>query len=140
MQLSAARIAKPFCRLEEAAHFLDLTFNEAQHLWEARALPRAVDQGGTTWMPGGRRLVRCIALAGLLDEEGAELFDKWQRDELRIAARASSADRRDTPVRLLDNDPLPPHGTTARFARECRCPDCRGAQAAYLKRYKERRK
>ncbi len=133
-------LPKPFCRLEDTAYFLDLTFNQVEKLWQTEQLPRAVAQNGSLWMPGGRRLVQAAALLPILDAEGAELFELWQRDELRISAHASGDGNKTTRVRLLDDAPPPPHGTTARYARQCRCDDCSAAHSAYMRQYKAARK
>jgi hypothetical protein len=139
MLFDAMTLPKPFCRLEEAAFFLDLTFNQAQVLWERETLPRAVAQDGSEWQPGGRRLVRVKALHEMLDPEGRALLEKWQRDEIRIGGSAASGANRTVPVRHLGLKNLAPHGTTARY-RTCKCEECRAAHSRYMRAYKSRQK
>ena len=87
-------------------------------------------------MPGGKKLVNAAELYPLLDETGRELLEQWQRDELVIPNGASSAGNRHLSVRALDPRKLPPHGTSARYARGCECSACRQAHTAYMRTWR----
>jgi hypothetical protein len=131
VDLRAHQLPRPFCTLVEAAYFLDLTFNQVQGRWKNGTLPRALAQDGSLWMPSGKKLVRAAELYAVLDETGRELFEQWQRDELRIPMGASADGHRDVRVRLLELEELPEHGTLARYKRRCTCSKCRAARTAY---------
>lgn len=133
MDLRPHKLPKPFCDLSATAYFLGLTYNQAEGRWKSAALPRALAQDGSVWMPAGRKLVNAAELYPLLDEVGRELFEHWQNDELRIPVGAANDGNRDSSVRELSPRELPPHGTTARFEAGCRCGECRGARAAYMR-------
>jgi hypothetical protein len=100
VDLRAHKLPKPFCTIEQAAYFLDLSLNQVNGGWGRRNLPVVRTVAGDTWMPGDSKLIDCPQLFEMLDEQGREFFWLWQRDELVLKPMAVSHGRH-LPVRRL---------------------------------------
>lgn len=78
-----------FCGFWEAGYFLNLSWNQVDHLYESGRLPKALCPDGSEYRPAGERLLLVEKLESLVAEPRGADFAYWRAGGFEIVPGAS---------------------------------------------------
>ena len=78
-----------FCDFWVVGYFLQLSWNQVDHLYESGRLPKALCPDGSEYRPSGERLVVADAFVEMIPEERRRDFALWRHGAFTVDSFAS---------------------------------------------------